>query len=309
MNILFTSVGRRVEMLRLFKRVSTGKIIGTDIDKLAPALQVVDKGYIVPPVWHPEYITRLIEICDKESVTMVFPLIDPDIPILAKNRFKFGKTHIATVPYNEARIAADKWLTFKFFKRIGVLTPRSWRGVRAGKYPLFIKPRNGSASKNIFKIHNKRELNFFRRYIDEPIIQEFIDGPEVTNDVICNSQGEVLSVISRQRIAVRQGEVNKAKTIYNDKIEKGCVKVARALKAEGPITVQCILCDKEPYFTEVNARLGGGAPFAVYAGADFPKWLLGAEPVGIPFKSYEAGLFMSRFDDCFVLSQEDINYA
>lgn len=53
LNLLFTSVGRRVELLRIFndsyrKLGIEGRIIGTDIDPLAPALQLLDRSYLVP---------------------------------------------------------------------------------------------------------------------------------------------------------------------------------------------------------------------------------------------------------------------
>lgn len=85
-NVLFTSVGRRVELLRAFRRAYdslrlAGRIIAVDIDPLAPGLQVADRCYIVPRLSMPDYIPTLVEICERERVNLVFPLIDPDIPI------------------------------------------------------------------------------------------------------------------------------------------------------------------------------------------------------------------------------------
>jgi carbamoyl-phosphate synthase large subunit len=52
-NVLFTSAGRRVELLRAFREAYsllgiTGHVIALDADPLAPALQVADKPFIVP---------------------------------------------------------------------------------------------------------------------------------------------------------------------------------------------------------------------------------------------------------------------
>ena len=49
-NILFTSVGRRVSLIRHFKKTIAGlgledSISGTDITDTAPAFHVIDKAY------------------------------------------------------------------------------------------------------------------------------------------------------------------------------------------------------------------------------------------------------------------------
>ena len=57
MNILFTSVGRRVELMRAFKssiRKVGGQVWGTDIDSLAPAMHVVDNPVFVPRCTDPK---------------------------------------------------------------------------------------------------------------------------------------------------------------------------------------------------------------------------------------------------------------
>ncbi len=90
-NLLFTSVGRRVQLLRAFRRAYeglglAGRIIGADMNRLAPALGVVDRPYVVPSASEPEFAAVLAEICRRERATLVFPLIDPDIPILAREQ-------------------------------------------------------------------------------------------------------------------------------------------------------------------------------------------------------------------------------
>jgi carbamoyl-phosphate synthase large subunit len=309
-----------VELLRAFRKALSslglrGEIVAVDADPLAPALREADCALIVPRLSSPLYLPKLIEICKFERISMVFPLIDPDIPFLAANRDALEATgaRLAVVAMEAASIAADKWFTAQFFRRVGLLAPNSClsRNVVADqlKYPLFIKPRHGSAAKSAFKVHNPGELRFFAKYITEPIIQEYLAGPEITNDVICDLKGEILGVVSRERIEIRWGEVAKGKTIYNPSITDACVKIAQNLPAVGPITVQCMMRDGVPYFTEINARLGGGAPLAIAAGADFPSWLLArAAGIGIdipPLGSYKTDLHMTRFDDSFFLTSDE----
>ena len=97
----------------------------------------------------------------------------------------------------------------------------------------------------------------------------------------------------------------KGVTCVDPFIIDSCCRIATALKAKGPITVQGLYRDDIFHFTEVNARLGGGVPLAIAAGAKVAEWLL-ASAVGLPLDlpalgSYEVGVFLTRFDQSFFL--------
>lgn len=319
-NVLFPSAGRRVELLRHFRRAYQalglqGNIIALDIDPLAPALQAADKSYLVPRFTDPHYIPTIAEICRQEAIDLAFPLIDPDIPRFAEHRPFLEATgaRFAVVSSGAALTVGDKWLTSQFFQSLGLAVPDSWLSeclpTSGLTYPLFIKPRDGSGAQNAFRVCNPRELEFFIDYVPNPIIQEYMPGPEITCDVICDLEGDVLGIVMRRRLAVRSGEVTKGVTVYDAKIAEACIKVAKSLPAIGPITVQCMMKEGIPHFTEINARLGGGVPLGVAAGVDSPRWLL-ARAAGIPIEipplgSYQTGLYMTRFDDSFFLSEEE----
>lgn len=78
MKILFTSVGRRVELMQAFRKAadelkSSGElkddltIIGADITDTAPALYFCDETRIVPRIKDKSYIPVLLEICQEET--------------------------------------------------------------------------------------------------------------------------------------------------------------------------------------------------------------------------------------------------
>ncbi len=321
MNILFTSVGRRVELIRAFRRAYqslglSGKIVATDADALAPALQVVDRAILVPRSPTPEFVPALLEICQSEAVDLVLPLIDPDISILAGARGPFDSAgvRLAVVSPDAADIAADKWKTTQFFQGLALSTPRSWLPPdlpSSPPFPLYIKPRRGSAAQHSYRLDSVRELDYFLDVVPDPIIQECLPGPEITSDVTCDLDGDLLGIVSRQRIEVRWGEVAKGVTVHRPDIQAACARVARALPAVGPITVQCMLKEDVPHFTEINARLGGGTPLGIAAGVDGPLWLL-ARAAGLrveipPLGTYRVGLYLSRFDDSFFLDEADLD--
>lgn len=319
LNLLFTSAGRRNELLRAFRRAFDelgvkGTIVATDIDPLAPAIQEADLSYIVPRVNDPAYVPELIHICEQERIRLIFPLLDPDIPVLASHKADLQNKDriVVVVPEAAAELTSDKWATHAFLQDLGVPTPRSWLPEDIQKaeltYPVFIKPRRGSAGKNTFRVDDDKQLAFFLDYVPQPIVQEFLPGPEITNDVICSLEGEVKAVVSRQRIEVRWGEVAKGRTIHNEEIIPQCLSIAKALEAIGPITVQCILRDGEPQFTEINARFGGGIPLGIAAGVNSPLWYL-AEAAGMqvsipPVGTDFSGLYLTRYDESYFISED-----
>jgi carbamoyl-phosphate synthase large subunit len=316
-NVLFTSVGRRVELLRSFREAYSvlnlaGILVGVDIDPLAPALQVVHKGYIVPPVDSKDYIPTLEAICRQDEIDLVLPLIDPDVPVLSLARSVLEATHarVGVLSTPAVAITADKWRTHQFFRAIGLPTPQSWlpeqlRDVDV-QYPLFIKPRGGSAGKDSFRVENRHQLEFFLDYVHEPIIQQYIDGPEITSDVLCDLEGALVGVLSRRRIEVRSGEVAKGVTVHRQSVIDACARIAEKLPAVGPITVQCLMMGDVPCFTEINARFGGGIPLGIAAGFDVPLLLLsrcaGIPVAGPPLGVYETDLHITRFDESFFLT-------
>lgn len=91
MNILILSVGTRNKIVQYFKKTmgETGNIIVTDMSKLAPAVYEADKFYQVPQITDSEYINIIFDICQKEKITGVLSLIDPELSLLAQNQKAF----------------------------------------------------------------------------------------------------------------------------------------------------------------------------------------------------------------------------
>jgi carbamoyl-phosphate synthase large subunit len=307
-----------VELLRAFRQAYretgiAGRLLAADIDPLAPALHEADAGFLVPSLDDARYIPEISRLCRDEAVTLVFPLIDPDIPVLAHGReaIESSGARLAAVPAEAADLTRDKWRTYQWLTENDIPTPRTWLGSDVPssglEFPLFVKPRFGSAGKQGFRAQTQEQLRFFLEYVPDPVVQPFVDGAEVTNDVFCGLDGQVWAVVSRRRIEVRWGEVAKGETVQDEVIRTHCVTIARGLKAIGPITVQCLTQPGKPLFTEINARFAGGAPLAFAAGVPAPRWYLeeaaGRKVTAPPLGSYRAGLSLTRYDESFFLDE------
>ena len=224
--ILFTSVGRRVSLIRDFFRAHRelhldGKIIGADASDQSPAFHITDASCLVPRVDTAAYIPRLLAICAQEQVSIIVPLIDTELMVLAENRLRFQALGTQVIISNPEviSIGMHKTETRAFFKKNSIDTPEiySAEDIAGGRYrlPLMVKPNDGSASRMVFKAETDEQLEFFRHYVPNAIIQEFIDGDEYTLDVFVDLSGAVRCVVPRLRIEVRAGEVSKAVIVKN----------------------------------------------------------------------------------------------
>lgn len=85
--ILFTGVGRRVELIQAFRQAANKenielKIYGADISSSAPALAFCDYIRITSHMMSEGYIDELIEICRRDQIDLVIPTIDTDLLVL-----------------------------------------------------------------------------------------------------------------------------------------------------------------------------------------------------------------------------------
>ncbi len=312
-NILFTCIGRRVSLLESFRRAArqlkiSVAFFGTDTTELSPALQLCDKSFLVKPVTHPGYIKQLLGIVKKNKVGLLIPTVDLDLKVLAKNKSRFaalGCQVLVSAP-EVVDICQDKRKSYRFLVRNGFDTPvtMSARAALARKrltWPCFMKPWDGYASRGNAIVNNRRELLLFAKRIPNPVVQEFVEGPEYTCDVYVDFCLNVRCVVPRKRIEIRAGEVSKGQVVKDRRIMNEAVRLVEKLGAgPGVITLQLIVTNGHMKFIEMNPRFGGGVPLSIKAGANFPKWILQElfnRKTNIRFDAFKDGLTMLRYDD------------
>ena len=289
MKILFTSVGRRVELVQAFKQAAIEldeslKIIGADISVQAPALYFCDDIKIVPRISNEKYIPQLLKICEDEKVDCLIPTIDTDLLILAENKKKFEKigTKVLVAEVEKVKLCRDKNYTSDYFVSLGLKSPRSINNLEKFEellnegdinFPVFIKPKDGSSSINAYRVENTEELKLYAKKIKDYIIQPFVSGREFTIDIFCDYEGKPIFITPRERLAVRAGEVLMTRITQDEIMIKEMVDLVRDFRPSGAITVQLIQDELtgENYYIEINPRFGGGAPLSMKAGANSAK--------------------------------------
>ena len=308
MKILFTSVGRRVELMQAFHNAANKvgvnlEIVGADISTTAPALSFCDDSVEVPRIDDPQYVPFLKDYCMDNCVDALIPTIDTDLLVLAQNKNEFGATRVVISDPDKVVICRDKRLTGAFFDACGLQFPEpvdDYKKYDKG-FPAFIKPKDGSSSINAYKVETEEELAIFSEIVPDYIIQPYISGTEYTIDAFCDFDGNPVFITPRIRLAVRAGEVLKTKIDQDETIITEMQRLIEKYRPCGAITVQLIRDDrtKEDYFIEINPRFGGGAPLSIKAGADSAEMMLRillGEKINYQSKAAENGAVYGRFD-------------
>jgi len=312
-NVLFTCIGRRVSLLRGFKRAAkqlgiNASFYGTDKTELSAALRLCDSSFVVRPVRDNGYISQLLSIVKAHKVKLLIPTVDLDLRVLSRNVSKFAKQGcrvLVSVP-DVVDICQDKRKTYQYLLENDFDTPvtmsvRSALCQRRIQWPCFVKPWDGYASRGNAVVKDRDQLRFYGKKVPNAICQEYIDGTEFTCDVYVDFDMNVRCVVPRKRIEVRAGEVSKGQIIKHPVIMKEAARLVQALGAgPGVITLQLFLTKgKQIKFIEINPRFGGGVPLSIKAGANFPRWIL-QEMLGrrprIRFDGFKGNLVMLRYD-------------
>lgn len=308
MKLLFTSVGRRVELMQAFRHAAekTGTdlvLYGADLTDTAPALQFCDKTVLVPRIKDPAYIPFLIDFCRNEAIDAVVPTIDTDLLLLAQNRDRFGATEVIISDPDKIALCRDKRLTAAYFHSVGLKSPLPVDDVEQyrGGYPAFIKPKDGSSSIFAYRADTEQDLRAFAGQVPDYIIQPYIRGTEYTVDIFCDRSGSPLLITPRIRLAVRAGEVLKTEIAQDETIIAEIRQLVADYRPRGQITVQLIREETtgEDHYIEINPRFGGGAPLSIKAGADSAEMLirmLKGEALTYRDHAAEDGAVFSRFD-------------
>lgn len=311
-NILITSAGQRVSLVRAFQKElkkydEEAKVYTVDLNPiLAPACHVSDGYKKVSRATSDDYISDLLSICAKWKIKLIIPTIDTELKILSANKALFEKEGITPIVSSKDFIKAcrDKRIINSFFEDSGIPIPRSIDKDKP-TFPLFIKPYDGSLSKDIFLIKDESDLTEYHMTNPKLMFMEYVDPEshdEYTVDCYYNKQNELSCVVPRKRIFVRAGEVNKGVTHKNEIVSFVKEKLGKIEGAVGCLTMQFFFnsATKHIIGIEINPRFGGGFPLSYLAGANYPKFLIEEYILGKEisyFEDWEDNLLMLRYDD------------
>lgn len=311
MNILFTNIGRRGYLVDFLKadRNFEGKVFVSDCDKTASGLYgAADEYFILPkPVDNPElYIDSLLSLCEKKRVDIVIPVIDPEIPILAKAKEHFAEKGIMVLVSDPevVEICNSKKMMNRFLLKNGFEVIQTYETIESFEearakgridFPVFIKEDFGSASLGAGVVKSMEELKF--HFNDGMIVQENILGEEYGVDIFNDWQLRPVRIVIKKKLAMRSGETDKAITVYDDSILDLSIRLGNTLKHFGPLDCDILKKGEQMFIIDLNPRFGGGYPASHMAGAN----LLGLlsrlktkQMIEIDYKAYRDGVLTMK---------------
>jgi carbamoyl-phosphate synthase large subunit len=318
-NVLITAASRRVPLVQAFKQALAslgvpGRVVVTDVNPLSPAVQVADRAYRVPLAHDPDYLPELLKICEAESIRLAVPTIDDEVELFGAARPTFAAlgTMAACSSAETAALCNDKYATWRHLAAAGIPAARTYLPKdMASKppFPLFIKPRIGRGAVGAHRIRDKRELEFFVRYVENPVIQEYLESPEYTIDVLCDMSGRPVQIVPRERVVIRAGVIDRGRTVKWPALIELAQQVCTVIPFAGPFNIQCRLREGWPSIFEINPRFSGGIPLTIAAGADFPKLLIkmamGVD-VAPAIGDFKEGTWMTSYETSFFLDETSL---
>ena len=325
------SLGR--ELMKSFRLSSRNyKIIATNSSSMSLGLYDDCKGYVIPSASSENYIQKLLDICRKERIQVVVGGSEPEIETIAQNMNIFLKNGIKvlTNTIDIIKICNDKYNLSKFLSEKGIKSPKTELFTnekdfeKFHNFPLVIKPRFGSGSRNVFVVNDIEEAIFFCNYLKkyemEPLIQEYVGDyeSEFTIGVLCTKDGKLnlsiamkrlldgdlstkqilISKTSKKKYVVSSGH---SQGIFNEfkDIEKMGIEIAKKINSDGPINIQCRKIKDEISVFEINPRFSGTTTARSLVGHNEPDIFCRYRLFGeIPEKTeYRKGCVMRDFNE------------
>jgi carbamoyl-phosphate synthase large subunit len=312
-NILITCAGKRVSLIRSFKTelkllFSDSKVFTTDSSpEKSAACRVSDGFFKTPKVTDSKYIEKLLQIAIENNIALIIPTIDTELLVLSEHidLFKRNTIEIVISDYENIKILLNKRLSNLFFKKLGLNYAKEFD---KNNYilPLYIKPIDGSRSIDNHIVKSESELTAYHFSNEKLLFFEYLEHQDFTEysiDMYFDKKNNLKCIIPRERLEVRDGEVNKAITRRTTFIEEIVSTFKNIPGLRGCISLQLFVNNQTNniYGIEINPRFSGGFPLSYLAGGNFPKWMIQEyiiNETSLPFcDNWEENLMMLRYDD------------
>jgi carbamoyl-phosphate synthase large subunit len=228
----------------------------------------VKRSFMVPIARNLDYLPALRSICAQEKIDLIYGGTEHEIFRLSELKNEPGfEDKVVALPLNIVEITTDKWLTAQFFERRSLPAPRSclYSNIKDWlpkvSFPLLMKPRVSSASRNIFVVNSLEEME--DRRFDHPeaiVVQEYIGTTEDEYTVGCYLDKIDLRfhcIVMKRKLS-KDGASISGQVVKDEKVERYCAKIMAALEQEGlvwgPANVQLRYHQGEPLCFEINGR-------------------------------------------------------
>lgn len=320
MNLLILCAGRRVKVMQYFSRElekTDDLMFAADMDICAPAIYFSDKFFQVSKINAESYVDDILQICLEHKIDALLTMIDPELELIAKNRSKFEDNGIIPIlsPLPMIEMSYDKFAMHRFLTEHGMPSVPTYDnsdnaslaiGNGEMKFPIVIKPMNGSASLGILNVKDENDLINYRNSAVKMVFQPFFKDKEFGVDVYIDLiSGELVDLFIKEKLSMRAGETDKSIAVHNIEIEQLVIELIAQTEFRGPIDIDIFEHEGKYYISEVNPRFGGGYPHAYECGVNFPRYIINnlKGVTNSPYSgiAYESGKIMMKYDDVILI--------
>ena len=314
--VMVTGVGGGGHGEQILKALLMAKtdyeIVAGDMNPCSKGLSDADHAYVLPPATAPDYMDRLLRVCERHGVKALFHGCEPELKAFSDNREAIEDRGIF-LPINPRSVieqCMDKAKTAAWLTGHGFAVPRTTLVEAEGDleaidyFPLILKPHVGSGgSSNTYLVQNRDELFLFGRLqlkvIGAFIAQEYVGTPEseYTVGVLHDMDGNFINSIAVKRMVLSGlGTRMKAPNMTGDDrfgpslvvssgISQGdigpypevtgpCEEIAGGIGSRGALNIQCRLFEGRVYVFEINPRFSGTTSLRALAGYNEPDILI-----------------------------------
>ena len=275
------------------------RLIGADMNDDKTMLEMVDAYYPVPRGDAHNYVDVLLDICKKENVDVVLPIMSVELNALAENRERFEAigTKVGVSDIKPLTIANDKLKLFDYMTSAGIPCAAYQavysieelnEAVKSFGYPekkVCLKATNGSGSRG-FRILDANQSKFDAFIHQKPsscfaTLEEDLPGEEYTVDLLADN-GKVLYNCCRRSLNMENSIMLDGIVEDNEAVKILCATVTESLGLDGNIGFDIKeRADGTPIIMECNPRITAGIPAFAAAGVNLPylnvKRLLGED--------------------------------
>jgi carbamoyl-phosphate synthase large subunit len=283
--VLVTGAGgpAAVSVLKSLRADPSVTLIAADMDPWAAGLYLVPAAerVLIPAGLAPGFADALLARCVAMRADIVIPTVDSELRPLAAARARYAAAgaELLLAPDRALELTLDKLALARSCADV-VRVPRTETLAVADSaswmYPVIVKPRTGSGSRDISLVSSAAELDAMGKS-EDLIVQEYLPGQEYSIDVIADGSGHVIAAVPRVREKVDSGVSVAGRTIRDHELVAFGTAVARRTGLTYIANVQCRR-DREdrPALLEVNPRAPGALPLTVASGVDMPRIALDA---------------------------------
>ena len=263
LNILVTGCGGDIGQSLgkiLLKSVYTNNLFGIDVSDKNAAQFIFPNFSVGVRFTDEEYLQKLESFIEDNKIDIVIPIAEPELRNFSEKGIldRIGSAKMITASSMALEVGFDKYKTAEFLKAEGLPFPKTYIAeyVKVIEYfPVILKSRTGSGSKDIYKINTMNEFSFYtRNNIEDLVIQEFITDKngEFTCGLFRSSKGEIRSQILKREL--QGGYSGYGEVIENETITVLLEELAVKLNLIGSINVQLRIIENVPKIFEINPR-------------------------------------------------------